>query len=216
MTDARRLALYVGTCLAVAVAPGPDNCFVLAQAAAFGAWAGLAVTAGLVTGLCVHMALAALGVAALLDRWPRAADAVAALGAGYLLYVAWGMWGAGLASAEAEALSPAGFWLRGVALNLSNPKVILFFVAFLPKFLPAGCVHRAWGLLGLGALFAACAATVMGAFALAGGGLAALLRGSPAVATWVGRGAAIAVAAIALWIVAGLLGKRRAPKDAQA
>ena len=75
----RRLAAYLGACLLVALAPGPDNCFVLAQSAAFGAWAGLCVTAGLVSGLCLHITLAALGVAALLKRWPRAADAISAL-----------------------------------------------------------------------------------------------------------------------------------------
>ena len=205
----RRLAAYLGACLLVALAPGPDNCFVLAQSAAFGAWAGLCVTAGLVSGLCLHITLAALGVAALLKRWPRAADAISALGACYLFYMAWGMWGAGLGTARAEALGPLGFWLRGVLLNLSNPKVILFFVAFLPQFLPEGCRRRALGLLGLGALFALCAALVMAAFALAGGGLAAFLRANPAAAVWAGRAAALAVAAIGLWILWPILRRLR-------
>ncbi len=196
----RRLLGYVGVCLLVALAPGPDNCFVLAQSAAFGAWAGLCVTAGLMSGLCVHIALAALGVAAVVERWPRAAEAIALLGACYLFYVAWGMWGAGMAAARAEAGSSAGFWLRGVALNLSNPKVILFFVAFLPRFLPPGCRRRALGLMGLGALFLLSAAAVMGACALAGGGLAAFLGRNPQAAAWMGRASALAVAAIGAWV----------------
>lgn len=198
----RRLFAFAGVSLLLALAPGPDNCFVLAQAAAFGAWAGLWVTAGLVGGLCVHISLAALGLAAVLERWPRAADLIATLGAFYLLWMAWGMWGSAIgAGARAEALTPAGFWLRGVILNLSNPKVILFFMAFLPRFLPEGCRRRALGLLGLGALFAVCAAAVMAAFALAGGSLAALLSQSPALAVGVSRAAALAVAAIGLWIL---------------
>ncbi len=198
----RRLLAFAGVSLLLALAPGPDNCFVLAQAAAFGAWAGLWVTAGLVGGLCAHITLAALGLAAVLERWPRAADLIATLGAFYLLWMAWGMWGSAIgAGARAEALTPAGFWLRGVILNLSNPKVILFFMAFLPRFLPEGCRRRALGLLGLGALFAVCAAAVMAAFALAGGALAALLSQSPALAMGVSRAAALAVAAIGLWIL---------------
>ena len=130
---AQALMLYLGACLLVALAPGPDNCFVLAQSAGLGVAAGLWVTAGLVTGLCVHISLAVLGVAALLNRCPRLADGVAMLGALYLFYVAWGMWGAAFGTAPTEHRSMLGFYLRGIVLNLSNPKVILFFVAFLPR-----------------------------------------------------------------------------------
>lgn len=195
------LLLYLGACLLIALAPGPDNCFVLAQSAGLGAAAGLWVTAGLVTGLCVHITLAVLGVAAVLGRFPRAADLVAALGALYLFHVAWGMWGSDFGSAPAEQRTLAGFYLRGIVLNLSNPKVILFFVAFLPRFLPRPCTHRAARLFGLGALFMLVAFCVMGAFALLGGTLSAFLRDRPGAALWVGRGAALAVAAIGLWIL---------------
>ena len=208
-TPAARLLLYVGACLLIALAPGPDNCFVLAQSAGQGAAAGLWVTAGLVTGLCVHITLAVLGVAALLERFPRVADGVSALGALYLLAVAWGMWGATLGEAAAENRTMAGFYLRGIVLNLSNPKVILFFIAFLPRFLPRPCPHRAVRLFGLGALFALCAFCVMAGFALLGGTLSALLRERPETARWVGRGAAVAVAAIALWSLVPLVRRRR-------
>ena len=128
----RRLLAFFGVCLLVALAPGPDNCFVLAQSAAFGAWAGLWVTAGLMCGLCVHITLAALGVAAALERWPRAADVISIVGACYLFYMAWGMWGAWLGAAwqepaedasgldadvdtlaEAGVISNAGYWKAG-------------------------------------------------------------------------------------------------------
>lgn len=208
-TPTSRLLLYVGACLLIALAPGPDNCFVLAQSAGLGAAAGLWVTAGLVTGLCVHITLAVLGVATLLERFPRVADVVSALGALYLLAVAWGMWGAALGEAAAESRTMAGFYLRGIVLNLSNPKVILFFIAFLPRFLPRPCPHRAVRLFGLGALFALCAFCVMAGFALLGGTLSALLRERPEAALWVGRAAAMAVAAIALWILVPLVRRPR-------
>lgn len=201
----RKTVLYIGACLLIALAPGPDNCFVLAQSAGLGAAAGLWVTAGLVTGLCVHITLAVFGVAALLGRFPRVADGVAALGALYLLTVAWGMWDAPLGEAPTEQRTMVGFYLRGVALNLSNPKVILFFVAFLPRFLPHPCRHRSAHLFVLGALFAFCAFCVMAGFAVIGGTLSALLRARPEMALWAGRGAAMAVAAIALWILLPLI-----------
>ena len=197
----RKTFIYIGTCLLLALAPGPDNCFVLAQGAGIGMSAGLWVTAGLITGLCFHITAAVLGVAALLNRFPRLADAIAALGALYLLVVAWGMWNAPMGEANAEQLTSMGFYVRGIILNLSNPKVILFFIAFLPKFLPTPCPHRAAHLFLLGAIFAACAFVVMASFAVLGGTLSLLLREHPSAALIVSRAAAIAVALIAGWIL---------------
>ncbi len=213
-----RLLLYIGTCLLIALAPGPDICFVLAQSAGLGAWAGLCVTAGLITGLLVHITLAVLGVAAVLNRFPRLADIISALGAVYLFWVAWGMWGATLQTQDAQTLSSADFYLRGILLNLSNPKVILFFIAFIPKFIPAHvtrATHRTAWLLTLGGLFALCAATVMSAAALLGGSLETLLRDTPSAAMWLSRGAALAVVAIALWILFPLA-RRNNPDTKQA
>lgn len=193
--------LYLGSCVLVVLAPGPDNCFVLTQSAAFGASAGIAVTLGLVSGLCVHITLAVLGAAALLARFPRLADGVAVLGACYLLLVAWGMWGSAVEMTAAEARSWLGFYLKGVVLNLSNPKVILFFLAFLPRFLPTPCTHRSAHLCLLGGVFALCALVGMGAIALLGGALAASVRTAPESAIFFSRIAAVAVGAIAAWIL---------------
>ena len=202
-----RLLAYLIASLLLALAPGPDNCFVLTPSAAYGFPAGLAVTLGLISGLCVHITLAVLGVAELLNRWPRAGSVISALGAGYLFYVAWQMWGSGLATAQAEAGTLLGFYLKGILLNLSNPKVILFFIAFLPRFLPEGCRNRRAGLFLLGALFALCAFTVMGSFALAGGALAHFLERFPEAAPWVNRTTVVAVALIAGWILLKLRGE---------
>lgn len=209
-----RLFAYLLASLLLALAPGPDNCFVLTQSAAYGFPAGLAVTLGLISGLCVHITLAVLGVAEVLNRFPRAGTLISALGAGYLFYVAWQMWGSGLASAQAEAGTLASFYLKGILLNLSNPKVILFFIAFLPRFLPEGCRNRRSGLFLLGALFALCAFTVMGAFALAGGALARFLERFPEAAPWVNRTTAVAVAMIASWILLKLRGGATEPPEA--
>jgi threonine/homoserine/homoserine lactone efflux protein len=185
----------------VALAPGPDNCFVLAQSAAFGATAGWAVTAGLMSGLCVHIALAVFGVSTLITRFPRVAEWISLLGAVYLFWVAWGMWNSGFEAQVAEARTLVGFYLKGIILNLSNPKVILFFIAFLPRFLPEACTCRTAGLCLLGGVFILCAATVMGTIAGLGGALSLLLQETPQAALWLSRGAAAAVAGIAGWVV---------------
>lgn len=200
-----KLWVYIGSCLLVALAPGPDNCFVLAQSAAFGAPAGWAVTAGLMSGLCVHIALAILGVSTLITRFPRIAEWISILGALYLFWVAWGMWGSGFETQSAEARTLCGFYLKGIVLNLSNPKVILFFIAFLPRFLPEKCIHRAAWLCFLGGLFILCAAIVMGTIAGLGGALSLLLQETPQAALWLSRGAAAAVAGIAGWVLVPLV-----------
>ena len=197
----RRLLFYCLSVLTVALVPGPDNCFVLAQSAAYGTVAGLWVTAGLMTGLCVHITLTALGLASVVSRFPKATDIISLLGSLYLMWVAANMWSTPVA-AEGTALagSAQSCWLRGIVLNLSNPKVILFFIAFLPGFLPEKVRSPTAWLLLLGALFIAIAFGVMSGIALAGGSLADLLRNSPNAAHAVSRGSAVAVAAIAVWI----------------
>lgn len=211
-----RLWAFALAATLLALAPGPDNCFVLAQATANGAMAGLCVTAGLVTGLCVHITLAVLGVAVLLTRFPRLADGILIAGAFYLLWVAYHMWAGGLEAGQAaQTHSLLRFYGYGIVLNLSNPKVILFFLAFLPKFLPTPCAAPRRALLLLGFLFACCAFTVMGAIALLGGLLAGFLARNPASALWTGRIAALAVGLIALWILLPfLLPRHRTAKDA--
>ncbi len=200
-----KLWLYISSCLLVALAPGPDNCFVLAQSAAFGAPAGLAVTAGLMSGLCVHIALAVLGAATLLKRFPRVAEWISITGALYLFWVAYCMWGSGLEVQTAEMRTLWGFYLKGILLNLSNPKVILFFMTFLPRFLPTPCRHQTAWLCGLGGLFMLCAATVMGTVAGLGGLLSAALQETPQAVQWLSCGAAIAVAGIAGWVLIPLV-----------
>lgn len=194
-----RLFLYLGTCFLLALAPGPDNCFVLAQSVACGAAAGIWITLGLMTGLCVHISLAVFGTAAFLARFPRFADRILIFGACYLLYMACGLF---FSEAPAEVQPQAGtllsFYLRGIILNLSNPKIILFFVAFLPRFLPDPCPHRTFELLRLGALFILAAFTVMAAVALLGGTATGFLRDNPGTMRWISRGAAVAIAAIAV------------------
>ncbi|MDG6778677.1 LysE family translocator [Thiomicrorhabdus sp. zzn3] len=121
----------------ICLVPGPDNLYVLNQSAQHGASAGIYVTLGLCTGLVGHTAAVTLGIATLLQTSVWGFTVLKILGAAYLLYLAWQLFHAAQlkVSREVEVLAPRTLYLRGVWMNLTNPKVTLFFLAFLPQFI---------------------------------------------------------------------------------
>ena len=199
----RRLLGFFGCSLALAVAPGPDILFVLTQALSQGFAAGECVTLGLCTGLCFHVSLAAFGVAALLRRTPRAFTAVTWFGAAYLLYLAWLTWrgaGGGPEEVEAVRLAPWRLYLRGIVMNVLNPKVMLFFLAFVPRFVRPERGRVTGQFLVLGGLFALAAMTVFSAVSLLGGGISAWLNRFPGAYTALQYASAAVMVLIAAWI----------------
>jgi len=129
--------LFVAASAALGIAPGPDNVFVLTQSAVYGRRAGVWVTLGLCTGLLVHTALVTLGVATVVQSSAWAFNALKTVGAVYLLYLAWKAFHASAApalSGEGPALPAHQLYVRGFLMNITNPKVTLFFLAFLPQF----------------------------------------------------------------------------------
>jgi threonine/homoserine/homoserine lactone efflux protein len=116
--------------------PGPDMLFVIGQTLAGGARRGWAAMFGIVAGAMVHISLAASGVAALIAASPALFDALRIAGAGYLLWLAHGaLRSAWRGGGEMRPAAPARAAFRdGFLTNLTNPKVILFFLAFLPQF----------------------------------------------------------------------------------
>ena len=189
--------------MALSIAPGPDVLFVFSQSLAQGYWAGWLVTLGLCTGLCVHVTLAAVGAAAFLKRYPKAFSAVTWFGAAYLVYLAFLTWrgaGGGAELAEAERIAPVRLYLRGIVMNLLNPKVMLFFLAFVPRFVrpERGRVTRQF--LVLGALFIVATLLVFGAVALLGGGISRLLERWPRSYMVLQYVSAFVMLGIAAWI----------------
>src|SRR5690606_13447832 len=106
MIPADILLLFVAASAALAVAPDPDNLYVLTQAAIHGRKAGILVTLGLCSGLLVHIAAVALGVAAIVRASAPAFAVLKALGAAYLLYLAWQAFRAGTAQLQAGSSAP--------------------------------------------------------------------------------------------------------------
>lgn len=148
------MALFIAASASLAIAPGPDNMFVLTQSAIYGRKAGIRVTLGLATGLLAHIAAVTLGVAALVRTSAVAFTALKVAGVSYLLYLAWQAFRAGRMDVDAmggSALSARTLYLRGILMNVTNPKVAIFFLAFLPQFAdPArGSVAAQIVLLGI-------------------------------------------------------------------
>jgi threonine/homoserine/homoserine lactone efflux protein len=166
------LAVFFATACLLALTPGPDNLFVLSQALAFGARAGLLVTLGLCSGLVGHTALVAAGVAAVIAASSLGLWLIKTGGAVYLLYLAWQSWfAADQASIQGEAqpLSGGRLYRRGIVMNLTNPKVSLFFIAFLPQFISPQGMPVEYQVVVLGGLFILSTLLVFGAIALLSG-----------------------------------------------
>jgi len=141
--------------LALNLAPGPDMTYVAARSLGQGRRAGLISALGISAGCLVHIAAASAGVAVLLRAWPGAYTVIRLAGAAYLLYLGIGLvWSAG----RGEGLRPVSratdweIFRQGAITNVLNPKVAMFFLAFLPQFVdpargPVGLQTLALGLL---------------------------------------------------------------------
>jgi threonine/homoserine/homoserine lactone efflux protein len=141
--------------LALNLAPGPDMTYVAARSLGQGRRAGLISALGISAGCLAHIAAASAGVAVLLRAWPRAYTAIRLAGAAYLLYLGISLWWSAGRGDGLRPVSRATDWeifRQGAITNMLNPKVEMFFLAFLPQFVdpargPAGLQTLALGLL---------------------------------------------------------------------
>ena len=157
MFDATTLAVYLVAAVALILSPGPDTVYVLARGAGEGRRAGVLSALGVATGVLVHTVAAAVGLAALFRAVPEARTVVVAAGAAYLSYLGVRT----LRDPEVEARETDGDpYLQGLTVNVLNPQVALFFLAFLPGFAPDSA--PAVGMVLLGALYAALTAAYLG------------------------------------------------------
>lgn len=195
------LTVFFAAAIALGLAPGPDNIFVLTQSALYGRLAGLVVTLGLCTGLVVHSVAVALGVAAIFQTSEIAFTALKIIGAGYLLYLAFQAFRAGatdLPGKDGPALSLWSLYRRGIVMNVTNPKVAIFFLAFLPQFADPARGSVPLQILLFGGLFIVATILVFGGVALGGGLLGAFLRRSPGAQIWLNRVAGIVFVGLAV------------------
>lgn len=137
MQDYNTLIMFATASILLALAPGPDNLFVLTQSMLFGRSAGFKITLGLCTGLIFHTTVVSLGVAAIFQTSVIAFNTLKYIGAAYLLYLAYGAFKASSSKLEVKEsvkLSSWNLYRRGIIMNITNPKVSIFFMAFLPQF----------------------------------------------------------------------------------
>ncbi|MEW4339480.1 LysE family translocator [Chromobacterium vaccinii] len=188
-----QLAAFLAAAMLITITPGPDNLMVLSQGISRGRRQGMAFGLGCALGCLNHTLLAALGVSALIAASPLAFAALKIAGGAYLVYLGWGAIRSSGASfdADAEASGPQGSlaatFRRGLIANAINPKVVLFFLAFLPQF-----VNPAQGPVGLqtailGSLFTLQGALIFGALGYFSGHVGQWLAKSRKASQWLDR-----------------------------
>ncbi len=180
------LALFLTASLALIVAPGPDSLYVLARGIGQGRRAGAISALGTSTGLLVHTTAAALGLAVLLQTSIVAYTIIKFVGAAYLIYL--GV--KAILTKQSMLVTPASgkpswrrMYLQGMLTNVLNPKVALFFVAFLPQFVDQHSGAVALHMLLLGIIFASLALAYLLLVALLSGSLGTFLSARPAWAS---------------------------------
>lgn len=173
--------LFVAACLLLNVTPGADMLYVATQAARLGIKRGMAGALGIFVGTLVHIALAVIGLSAMLATSALAFTLVKYAGAAYLLYLGCKL----LFARRARAISTPGEFVdanhsltsvfaKGVLINSLNPKVALFFLAFLPQFVDPAAAHHAWAFALLGLSFNITGTLVNSLVALSAAGIGQL------------------------------------------
>ncbi|WP_416401694.1 LysE family translocator [Alicycliphilus denitrificans] len=212
MPSIETLAAFFGVCALLALTPGPDNIFVLLQSAQRGWRAGMCVVLGLCLGLVGHTAAVALGLAAVFAASSLAFTVLKFCGAAYLAWLAWGALRApaGAGDAPDQGAAPAGddgpaarggalrMVGRGVVMNLTNPKVLVFFLAFLPQFADPARGAMAQQVMVLGLVFMLATFLVFGAVACFSGAFGALLQRSARARLLLNRVAGLVFLGLAL------------------
>ena len=200
------LGLYVAASLALIATPGQDMLYVITRSLAQGRVAGLCSALGVCLGILVHTALAALGVGAILHASEMLFLALKLAGAAYLVYLGLRL----VLSRESVRieglghgrLSPLALIRQGVLSNVTNPKIVLFFFAFLPQFVDPASAHPTRELVFLGVLYAVLALPVKSAVALAAGSLSEHVARHPAAMQWMNRASGAVLVALGLRLAA--------------
>jgi threonine/homoserine/homoserine lactone efflux protein len=190
--DLAHWSTFLGAAVLLSLSPGPDLAFILGHTARGGTRAGTAAMLGIWAGALCHAVLAAAGLSAVVAASATAFAAVKWVGVAYLLWLGVQALRSGGAAAYAApaAASAGGFWpvfRQGVLVDLLNPKVAIFFLAFLPQFVVPGAGPVWLQLLAHGVLLLAVGAAIEPPLVLLGGRLTRRLRASGRLALWLDR-----------------------------
>ncbi len=185
LPDATTLTAFAAGAIVLALVPGADMVFFIGRTLSGGRRLGIVALAGAGAGLLIHSLLAAIGLAALLAASATLFNVVKIAGALYLLWLAF----ATLRRGAAARIDPAGggqslrrTFLEGLGINILNPKIVAFFVTFLPQFVDAGDPHAGGQLFVLGIAFIIVAMPICLVLIMTADRFAAALRRSPRLA----------------------------------
>ncbi len=200
MIPAESLITFILASTLLGLAPGPDNIFVLTQSALYGKRSGVLVTLGLCTGLIAHTAAVALGVAAIFQTSLIAFTVLKTAGAAYLLFLAWQAFRASASSLNvpgSNLRSSGALYRRGIIMNITNPKVSVFFLAFLPQFAAPDNGALMPQIFFLGGVFMVTSLVVFSGIAVLAGALGNWLSKSPKAQVYLNRIAGTVFAGLA-------------------
>ena len=196
------LTLFIIACILLAITPGPDTTLVFAQTLRHGVRGGLIASLGVITGCLVHVTAASVGLSAILAASAHAFNVVKWLGAAYLAFIgvrtiiAAGR-ASSAAAAQPEALRTSSVFWTGFLTNVLNPKVAVFFLAFLPQFVSADAAYAPLGFAMLGLIFIVVGFVWLVVLAFVAARSAAALGGRGRLKVWLERALGAAFIALA-------------------
>lgn len=191
MAELPHWLVFVGAVVALNISPGPDMMYIVSRTLHQGARVGVAAAVGVCCGALVHAVAAALGLSALFAASATAFSVLKYIGAAYLVWL--GV--KAIRSADDAAVAPAArpaatawqAWREGVLIDVLNPKVALFFIAFLPQFVRPGHGDPAWQIFGLGLALVAISMVVEVTIALLASRAAGAIGRNPRLSVWLSR-----------------------------
>ncbi len=186
------LWLFVAAGLLLNITPGPDMAYIIGRSAQLGVRGGVVAAIGITAGCFVHIASAALGLSAILATSAQAFFVLKMIGAAYLVWVGFTMVrqagrGGGQQDRDEAAITLRGVFLQGFLTNALNPKVALFFLAFLPQFIAADAPSKAAAFVLLGLVFCATGTIVCLLVAWLAAGVSNAVKAGSNVRVWIER-----------------------------
>ncbi len=193
---------FLGAALLITIAPGPDNLMVLSIGASRGRLRGMAFGLGCALGCLSHTLLAAFGISAVIAASPAAFAALRILGGAYLIYIGWQALRSGGSARPGNSTtsvdSAAKMFRKGLIANAVNPKVVMFFLAFLPQFVVTARGGAGWQIAQLGLIFTLQAALIFGLLGYFAGQIGQWLGQHATAGLWLDRIAGSVLVALGL------------------
>lgn len=183
--------VFLTACLMLNLYPGPDTMYIIGRSVSQGRLAGVAATLGITSGSIVHSLLGCFGLSAILAVSATAFTTLKLVGCAYLLYQALQMFRAsGHAASEVRIRDRASFWKiyrQGAVTNILNPKVAIFFLAFIPQFISPAAIHKPLAFILLAATFMTTGTIWCLFVALTASWISCRMRGSDRMSRWLLR-----------------------------